>query len=140
MGGGWTETQVQVLSAREVAGRLARENPGLKRDKPPRRLALLDLREAGDFATGHLPGAHNFPFRPDPAGFERSLRQGWPGADPASLSLVLYCYGVECVRSRKAGALAARLGYRNVLWFRGGVREWRKAGYPLPRRAPTRGG
>jgi rhodanese-related sulfurtransferase len=133
-----------VLSAREVAGLLARQNPGLKRDEPPRGLALLDLREAGDFVIGHLPGARNFPFRPDSAGLETSIRQGWPGADPTTLPLVLYCYGVECVRSRKAGAMAARSGFRHVLWFRGGIREWRKAGYPLPesprRRAPTRGG
>jgi thiosulfate/3-mercaptopyruvate sulfurtransferase len=133
---GWTQggqrPVVRVLSAREVAALLARENPGLGRDEPPRGLVLLDLREAPDFAIGHLPGARSLPFDRFPTGFETSLQAGWPGADRATLPLLLYCYGEECVRSRKVGAAAAHLGFRTILWFRGGIREWRQAGYPLP--------
>jgi thiosulfate/3-mercaptopyruvate sulfurtransferase len=133
---GWTEGErrpiVRVLSAREVAALLEPENPGLSRDHPPRGLILFDLREAGDFAIGHLPGARSLPDRLFPTGFEKSVQEGWPGADRAAIPLLLYCYGVECVRSRKAGAAAAHAGFRHVLWFRGGIREWRQAGYPLP--------
>jgi rhodanese-related sulfurtransferase len=132
---GWTEggerQVVQVPSAREVAALLARENPGLGRDAPPHGLILLDLRESGDFAIGHLPGARSLPFDRFPTGFEKSVQDGWPDANRAAIPLLLYCYGVDCVRSRKAAAAAAHLGFRHVLWFRGGVREWRQAGYPL---------
>ena len=151
--GGWKEWTadggrpvVKVISAREVADRLRRENPELAADHPPRNLILFDLREPRDFATGHLPGALSLPFLNFPERFEKAVAAGWPGADRARISLVLYCYGTDCVRSRKAGAQAARLGFRNVLWFRGGIQEWREAGYPLldsalptPSRSPSPG-
>ncbi len=137
--GGWREWQsggerpvVRVITAPELAGRLRRDEPGLAGDRPPTGLILLDLREPRDFAIGHLPGARSLPFLHFSRDFETVVRTGWPGADRTTFPLVLYCYGVDCVRSRKAGALAARLGFRDVIWFRGGIREWRDAGYPLP--------
>lgn len=132
--GGWKEWRsqatrpvVQVISAAELAGRLGK----LSEDRPPSGLILLDLREARDFAIGHLPGAASLPFIHFPADFEKTVTASWPGADPATTPLVLYCYGTDCVRSRKAGAQAAHQGFRDLLWFRGGITEWRKAGYPL---------
>jgi thiosulfate/3-mercaptopyruvate sulfurtransferase len=137
--GGWREwwsggerPVVRVITAPELAGRLRRDEPGLAGDRPPAGLILLDLREPRDFAIGHLPGARSLPFLHFSRDFETVVRTGWPGADRATFPLVLYCYGIDCVRSRKAGALAARLGFRDVIWFRGGIREWRDAGYPLP--------
>jgi thiosulfate/3-mercaptopyruvate sulfurtransferase len=147
--GGWKEWTadgrrpvVKVISAAEVATRLRRENPRLDADRPPRDLILFDLREPRDFAIGHLPGALSLPFLHFPENFEKAVAAGWPGADRARIALVLYCYGTDCVRSRKAGAQAARLGFRDVLWFRGGVEEWREAGYqlldsPVPTPSPS---
>ena len=136
--GGWKEWKadgarpvVRVVSAADLAVRLRRENPGLTADRPPRGLILFDLREPRDFAIGHLPGALSLPFLHFPEDFGKAVAAGWPGADRATMPLVLYCYGIDCVRSRKAGAEAASLGFRDVLWFRGGVQEWRQAGYPL---------
>lgn len=136
--GGWREwtaggerPTVQVVSAPELAALLKREDPGLNRDLPARGLILMDLREAGDFAIGHLPGALQLSPRSFDTTFEEKVRTGWPGADRATIPLVFYCYGIECIRSRKAGSQAARLGFANVLWFRGGVREWRETGLPL---------
>ena len=139
--GGWHEWKaggtrpvVRILSAAELAGRLKRENPGLDQDRTPRGLALVDLREARDFAAiGHLPGAQSLPYQFFADGFEKAIEKGWPGADRTTLPLVFYCYGTDCVRSRKAGAQAARLGFRDVIWFRGGIQEWRGAAYPLLR-------
>jgi thiosulfate/3-mercaptopyruvate sulfurtransferase len=122
---------VRVVSAAELAGRLEKENPELAADRRPRGLILLDLREPRDFAIGHLPGALSLPILRFPTDFEKLVAAGWPGADRAAIPLVLYCYGTDCVRSRQAGAQAARLGFRDVIWFRGGVQEWRDAGEPL---------
>jgi thiosulfate/3-mercaptopyruvate sulfurtransferase len=122
---------VRVVSAAELAARLERENPGLRADLQPRGLILIDLREAQDFRIGHLPGALSLPLLRFAAELDQRVAAGWPGVDRATTPLVLYCYGSDCVRSRKAGARAARLGFSNVLWFRGGVREWRQAGDPL---------
>ncbi len=137
--GGWREWRaggsrpvVRVISALELADRLRRGDPKLAADRPPADLILLDLREARDFRIGHLPGALSLPFLHFARDFEMVVREGWPAADRATTPLVLYCYGTDCVRSRKGSALAARLGFRDVIWFRGGIREWREAGYPLP--------
>ena len=128
--GGWREwtaggsrPTVRIVSATDLAALLKREDPS--------RLILLDLREARDFAIGHLPGASSLPFALFAETFEKRVAEGWPGAGRIRLPLVLYCYGPECIRSREAGAQAARLGFRDVVWFRGGVQEWLAAGYPL---------
>jgi thiosulfate/3-mercaptopyruvate sulfurtransferase len=143
--GGWQEWTaiprpvVRVLPAAEVAALLRRESPGLTADRPPRGLILIDLREPPDFVIGHLPGALNLPILRFSAGFTPLVAAGWPQADRTTFPLLLYCYGADCVRSREAGVEAARRGFRNVLWFRGGVEEWRDAGLPLldsPRPAP----
>ena len=137
--GGWQEWAasgarpiVRVLSSGDLASLLERGNPGLHQDLPQRGLILIDLREARDFAIGHLPGALSLPYLFFGDSFEKKVSEGWPDADRSTIPLVFYCYGTDCVRSRKAGAQAARLGFRDVLWFRGGVREWRDAGLPLP--------
>ncbi len=139
--GGWQEWTaasrpfahpiVRVLPAAAVAALLRREVPGLAADRPPRGLILIDLREPRDFAIGHLPGALNLPILRFAADFEPLVAANWPQADRASFPLLLYCYGTDCVRSREAGAEAARRGFHNVLWFRGGVEEWREGGLPL---------
>jgi thiosulfate/3-mercaptopyruvate sulfurtransferase len=135
--GGWQEWTavahpiVRVVAAAEVAALLRRESPGLAADRRPRGVILIDLREPRDFAIGHLPGALNLPILRFPADFEPLVAADWPQADRTTFPLLLYCYGVDCVRSRQAGAEAARRGFRNVLWFRGGVQEWRDGAYPL---------
>ncbi len=139
--GGWQEWTaakdhpvVRMISAAELASLLKQENPGLDQDRRPRGAILLDLREPRDFAIGHLPGALCLPYTPFAEALgeilEARIEREWPAADRA-LPLVLYCYGPECIRSREAGLQAARLGFRNILWFRGGIPEWRQTGYPL---------
>lgn len=114
---------VRIVTAAELLALLEREGS---------RAILLDLRGARDFELGHLPGARSLPYHLFERDFEKTVAEGWPGADRATVPLVLYCYGNDCVRSRKGGTYAARLGFRNVVWFRGGVTEWQEAGYPLP--------
>lgn len=45
--------------------------------------------------------------------------------------LVFYCQGPQCWMSYNAALRAINLGYRNVLWYRGGVEAWQYAGLPL---------
>lgn len=45
--------------------------------------------------------------------------------------LVLYCQSRECWMSYNAALRAIQLGYRNVLWYRGGIEAWQAAGLPL---------
>jgi len=93
---------VQMLSPGQPSGRA--------------RPLLVDLRDAGAFARGHLPGAVSA------AGWEANLASVMPFGKEASVIL----YG----RSRQDGEavdalrVALRLGYRNVRLYAGGYREW----------------
>ncbi|MEP6873293.1 MAG: rhodanese-like domain-containing protein [Burkholderiales bacterium] len=51
----------------------------------------------------------------------------------ADAPLVFYCLSAECWMSYNAALRAIRLGYRNVLWYRGGIEAWKSAGLPTGR-------
>jgi PQQ-dependent catabolism-associated CXXCW motif protein len=42
--------------------------------------------------------------------------------------LVFYCQSVQCWMSYNAALRAIKLGYTNVLWYRGGLEAWKQAG------------
>lgn len=44
--------------------------------------------------------------------------------------LVFYCLSPECWMSYNAALRAIHAGYRNVLWYRGGIEAWMQAGLP----------
>ncbi len=45
-------------------------------------------------------------------------------------TLVFYCTGVHCWSAYDAALRAVNLDYRNVYWYRGGLRAWYAAGLP----------
>lgn len=47
--------------------------------------------------------------------------------------LVFYCAGPQCWMSYNAALRAVQLGYRNVLWYRGGTEAWARAGQRFAR-------
>lgn len=44
--------------------------------------------------------------------------------------IVFFCSGARCWLSYNAAMRAARAGYSNVYWYRGGIEAWREAGLP----------
>lgn len=82
-------------------------------------LRLLDIRTAGEFATGHAPGSHNIPFRV----FGRHVHAVAKGR-PAPL-VVICQSGV--IAPMAAGMLRGR-GRREVLFLAGGLDGWELAG------------
>ena len=61
--------------------------------------------------------------------FARMLEQVTRGN--AEAALVFYCQGPQCWMSYNAALRAIALGYRNVLWYRGGMEAWNQAGQPF---------
>ncbi len=120
---------VRVVGVEDVRRRLT--GPPWRR--VPRDAVVFDLREPREFRAGHLPGAVLLP----PLRFAKDLAaevaRHWPHADPARTPLVVYCYGPGCTRSRHCATLAARAGWRDLWWFRGGTDAWRVARLPLER-------
>jgi rhodanese-related sulfurtransferase len=92
---------------------------------------LLDVREADEFAAGHLPGARHYPrgFLEVRADLEHPKRDPWL-AD-RSRPLVLYCGGGH--RSALAARALAEMGFTRVRSLAGGWTGWTQRGYPTTR-------
>ncbi len=45
--------------------------------------------------------------------------------------IVCYCSDSTCALSRMACNLLEKAGYQHVFHYKGGLREWKEAGYPL---------
>lgn len=73
-----------------------------------------------EFDHEHIPGSVNIPIE---------FLAGKLPAD-RKIPIIFYCIGEKCVYSWRAAELAADLGYTNAYAFRGGIPEWKAAGYP----------
>lgn len=81
---------------------------------------VLDVREPGEFAAGHLPNARNIPLG------ELDKRVGdLPAGKP-----VLVCCA-SGTRSGRAISLLRKAGHEQVFNLAGGVQAWRQAGLPV---------
>jgi len=90
--------------------------------------AVVDVREADEWAQGRVPGAIFIP-----RGFlEQRIEDKVP--DKAA-EVVLYCAGGT--RSAFAARTLAELGYTRVASLVGGFGRWKEAGYPID--VPARG-
>jgi rhodanese-related sulfurtransferase len=80
---------------------------------------ILDVRSAGEFAAGHVPGARHVPFTSVLAGSDNLRAE-------KSATVVVYCgHGP---RAWLVGAWLRRRGYARVTYLRGHMAAWRRAG------------
>jgi rhodanese-related sulfurtransferase/DNA-binding transcriptional ArsR family regulator len=84
-------------------------------------VTVLDVRPAGEYAAGHLPGAVNIPVD------ELADRLG---ELPTDVEVVAYCRGPYCVFAHDAVRFLVARGRRAVR-LHDGVVEWRQAGYAV---------
>jgi rhodanese-related sulfurtransferase/transcriptional regulator with XRE-family HTH domain len=85
-------------------------------------LDLIDVRDARDFASGHVPGARSVPL---------DLVRANPTAHVSKGPVLFVCQ--RGVRSASAGQAALAAGLRDVYSLDGGITAWVNAGYPLER-------
>ena len=83
---------------------------------------LVDTRSREAFATGHIPGAINLPYREIDDTIVELL--------PLHQSVVTYCGGPACNAATRGAAALAALGYR-VKEMLGGLEYWVREGYPV---------
>jgi rhodanese-related sulfurtransferase len=85
---------------------------------------LIDVREADEFANGHLAGAMNIP-----RGLLEFKMSGTETLMARDLNIVLYC------KTSGRAALAAQtlqaMGYKSVTSIAGGIDAWIQAGKPI---------
>lgn len=137
---GWTADEsrpvVRIVTALDLQALQSQSAAALETGLYPR-LPILDLRELRDWEIGHVPGAFPLSDVEFPRFLDLVLAAYWPDADPQRDPIILYCYGPDCIRSRRGTTVALRHGWRNVYWFRDGIGGWFEAGLPLQRDAGT---
>ncbi len=82
---------------------------------------VVDVRDASEWSTGHIPNARLVPLD--------QLRADPENALPHRESIIFVC--ARGVRSLTAAKLAERLGFSKVFSVDGGTAGWAKAGLPL---------
>jgi rhodanese-related sulfurtransferase len=87
-------------------------------------LVLVDALAPMSFAHSHLPGAINLP----PEWVDDRGPRRLPDLDA---EIVVYCASSTCDSSLVVGSRLVELGYRNVLHYVGGKRDWVEAGLAL---------
>ena len=85
---------------------------------------LVDVREADEFAAGHLPGAVHFS-----RGMLEFKFSANPALQPRDLKIMLYCK--TSGRAALAAAALHEMGYLNVQSIAGGFDAWAAAGKPV---------
>lgn len=85
---------------------------------------LLDVREADEFANGHLPGAIHVS-----RGMLEFKLSGTPALAARDLKVVLYCK--TSGRAALAAAVMHDMGYLDVVSIAGGFDAWVAAGRPV---------
>jgi rhodanese-related sulfurtransferase len=83
---------------------------------------VVDVREAAEFATGHIPNARNIPLG------ELEKRIG-ELAKFKNKPIVLVC--LSGMRSGRALATLTKAGFEKAQNLGGGIAGWRKNGHPL---------
>jgi rhodanese-related sulfurtransferase len=91
---------------------------------------LIDVREADEFAAGHLPGAVHMS-----RGMLEFRLQAMPALQARDIRILLYCK--TSGRAALAGAALQEMGYLNVQNIAGGFDAWVAAGKPVAKPEAT---
>jgi len=88
-------------------------------------LTVIDARKKTEYVKGHIEGAINMLNT-------RMKSEDLEKACPDKTSAILfYCNGTRCLRSSDAIRKAKSWGYTNLIWFRGGWKEWTDKRLPV---------
>ena len=83
---------------------------------------VVDVCEAGEYASGHVAGARHAPLG--------ELEHKLPGlVKNKATPVILVC--ASGARSGRAVSIARKLGYEQALSLSGGMRSWRDANLPV---------
>src|SRR4051794_18683413 len=108
---------------RQIKSRIEEVDPSVVREQVSNGAVVIDVREAEEWSTGHIPGAKHVP-----KSFLESRVEG--AAPDRDQHVILYC------QSGNRSAWAARtmtedLGYENVESMTGGFTLWKDRGYEV---------
>ncbi len=91
------------------------------------KILLLNPLSDIEFSENYIPGSVNIPSSLLPSSKELPQDKATP--------IITYCLGPKCIFYKQAADELAKLGYSNVMTFKGGIPDWVKAGYPLEQKS-----
>lgn len=104
-----------VIGSEELKSMIDRNPPGL---------LVIDARNPEEYQEVHIRGAINIPV--GKLEKERSLLRA-----PKDATVVFYCNGVKCGKSKKSAKIAVEMGYRHIYLYAEGMPVWEEKGYPI---------
>lgn len=88
-------------------------------------LIVIDSRKKTEYLKGHIEGAINLlNTKLKPEDLERI-------SPDKSREILFYCNGTRCLRSSDSINKVKIWGYTNLIWFRGGWKEWTEKRLPV---------
>ena len=109
-----------LISGSAAAGTLAPQDAVLLMNRE--KAVVVDVCESAEFAAGHIVGARSAPLG--------ELEQKLPTlVKNKALPVILVC--ASGVRSRRAVAIAQKLGYTQAHSLTGGLAAWKEANLPV---------
>jgi rhodanese-related sulfurtransferase len=115
-----TKAQIKTIDMATLKSALDKSELGL----------IVDVREPGEYADGHIPGAINIPR--GQIEFRIWQHVGFPDSTNMSKKMTLYCSsGGRCVLAAKS---LQDLGFSDVTAADMAIEDWITAGYPLVRK------
>ena len=105
-----------VIVTAEEAIELILDNP----DMP-----IIDSRKKTEYVKGHIEGAVSL------LDTEMTEQDIQAVAADKQAAILFYCNGVRCLRSSNAIVKVQGWGYSNLIWFRGGWKEWSEKRLPV---------
>ena len=93
----------------------------VKKFKSNEKFVLVDARSSEDYGKNHLPGALSVPVE--------NIRD-YAGRLDKKEEIITYCGSFQCPASTAAAKELMSLGFKNVLDYKGGIKEWTENHYP----------
>jgi rhodanese-related sulfurtransferase len=88
-------------------------------------LLVIDSRKKTEYLKGHIEGSINIlNTQLEREDLERI-------APDKTKAILFYCNGIRCLRSSDSIKKARGWGYTNLIWFRGGWKEWTDKRLPV---------
>jgi rhodanese-related sulfurtransferase len=85
---------------------------------------VIDARNPEEYNDVHIPGAVNIPEKK----FEEYVKLL---PEDQTSTLIFYCNGVKCGKSKRAAKKAMALGYKNIFVYEEGMPVWEEMGLPM---------
>lgn len=88
-------------------------------------LLVIDSRKKTEYLKGHIEGAINI------LNTQLTREDLERIAPDKSREILFYCNGTRCLRSSDSIKKAKAWGYSQLIWFRGGWKEWTEKRLPV---------